>query len=74
MREEGAAAAALPGMTEDEVDREAGFGEVVCLEGGGWGACRERRRECLTAVSLDFCSTHQNSAACRHRAGGEGSH
>lgn len=38
--------------------------------GGREGGCRERRRECFTAVSLDFCSTHQNSAACRQELGG----
>lgn len=31
---------------------------------GGWGG------ECFTAVSLDFCTTHQNSAACRQELGG----
>lgn len=35
------------------------FGEA------GGRACGERRRDCFTAVSLDFCTTHQNSAACR---------
>lgn len=36
----------------------------------GGCSCRERRRECFTAVSLDFCTTHQNSAACRQELGG----
>lgn len=43
--------------------------------GGGWcfgGACREVEAEGprFTAVSLDFCTTHQNSAACRQKLGG----
>lgn len=55
------AGAAMP-VVEHEVVR-------VGKEGGG-AACRERRRERFTAVSLDFCTTYQNSAACRQALGG----
>lgn len=30
----------------------------------------EEGEPCFTAVSLDFCTTHQNSAACRQQLGG----
>lgn len=42
----------------------------VETERWGGGSCRERRRECFTAVSLHFCTTHQNSAACTPQPGG----
>ncbi|TNN72462.1 Neuronal tyrosine-phosphorylated phosphoinositide-3-kinase adapter 1 [Liparis tanakae] len=38
--------------------------------GAGDGEGGERGRERFTAVSLDFCTTHQNSAACRQELGG----
>lgn len=54
------------GWMEDEA--LGGRGEVDWSRLGG--ARRGRRRECFTAVSLDFCTTHQNSAACRQEEQG----
>lgn len=52
--------AALPGMDGGE---EGGVGR-------GGGVFGERRGDLFTAVSLDFCTTHQNSAACRQELWG----
>lgn len=61
---------ALLGM-EAGTNDEDGVGRVGGLKHGrGGGAGGQRRRECFTAVSLYFCTTHQNSAACRQELGG----
>lgn len=53
----------------EERERE---GEKAGEAEGVGGACREIEAEGprFTAVSLDFCTTHQNSAACRLKLGG----
>lgn len=54
------------------VEEKRRAGEKAGEAEGVGGACREIEAEGprFTAVSLDFCTTHQNSAACRLKLGG----